>query len=47
MIQFYHQIFLSDLAKTMTIDDEIKDKGIQYDIIREATKMSALSSGKN
>ena len=30
----------------MTIDDKIKDKKLQYDIKREAAKISALSSGK-
>ena len=30
----------------MTIDDQIKDKKIQYDINREAAKISTLSSGK-
>ena len=30
----------------MTIDDKIKDKKLQYDINREAAKISALSSGK-
>ena len=30
----------------MTIDDKIKDEKLQYDIKREAAKMSALSSGK-
>ena len=30
----------------MTIDDEIKDEKLQYDINREAVKTSALSSGK-
>ena len=30
----------------MTIDDKIKDEKLQYDINREAAKMSALSSGK-
>ena len=30
----------------MTIDDQIKGKKIQYDINREAAKISALSSGK-
>ena len=30
----------------MTIDDKIKDKKIQYDINREAAKISVLSSGK-
>ena len=30
----------------MTIDDQIEDKKLQYDISREAAKISALSSGK-
>ena len=30
----------------MMIDDQIKDEKLQYDINREATKISALSSGK-
>ena len=30
----------------MTIEDKIKDEKIQYDINREAAKISALSSGK-
>ena len=30
----------------MTINDQIKDKKIQYDINREDAKISALSSGK-
>ena len=30
----------------MTIDDEIKSEKLQYDINREAAKISALSSGK-
>ena len=30
----------------MTIEDEIKDEKLQYDISREAAKISALSSGK-
>ena len=29
----------------MTIEDQIKDKKLQYDINREAAKISALSSG--
>ena len=31
----------------MTVDDQIKDEKIQYDINREAAKILALSSGKN
>ena len=30
----------------MTIKDQIRDKKLQYDINREAGKISALSSGK-
>ena len=30
----------------MIIDDKIKDENLQYDINREAAKISALSSGK-
>ena len=30
----------------MTIEDTIKDEKLQYDINREAAKISALSSGK-
>ena len=30
----------------MTIDDKIRDEKLQYDITREAAKISALSSGK-
>ena len=30
----------------MTLDDQITDEALQYDINREAAKISALSSGK-
>ena len=30
----------------MTIDDKIRDEKLKYDVNREATKISALSSGK-
>ena len=30
----------------MKIDDKIRDEKLQYDISREAAKMSALSCGK-
>ena len=30
----------------MTIDDQIRDEKLEYDINREAAKISALSSGK-
>ena len=31
----------------MTIDGKIRDEKLQYDINREAAKISALSSGKS
>ena len=30
----------------MTIDDKIRDKKLQFNVNREATKVSAFSSGK-
>ena len=30
----------------MTFDDQIRDENLQYDIYREAAKISALSSDK-
>ena len=30
----------------MTLEDQIRDEKLQYDINREAAKISALSSGK-
>ena len=30
----------------MTINDQIRDQKLQYDIYREAAKISALSSGE-
>ena len=30
----------------MTVEDQIRDEKLQYDINREAAKISALSSGK-
>ena len=32
--------------KIMTINDQMRDEKLQYDINREATKISALSSGE-
>ena len=32
--------------KTMTIEDQVKDEKLQYDINREVAKISVLSSGK-
>ena len=34
------------IIKIMTINDQIRDEKLQYDINREAAKISALSSGK-
>ena len=31
----------------MTVEDQIRDENLQYDINREAAKIPALSSGKN
>ena len=48
-----HQIILSDAEKIfltynkiMTINDQIRDEKLQYDINRKAAEISALSSGK-
>ena len=40
------KIFLTYIIKIMTINDQIRDEKLQYDITREAAKISALSSGK-
>ena len=40
------KIFLTYIIKIMTINDQIRDELLQYDIIRKAAKISALSSGK-
>ena len=44
MIQLYHQVIIYN--KIMTIEDQIKDENLQYDINRETAKISAVSSGK-
>ena len=47
-----HQIILWDLEKSVLniikkwLNDQIKDEKLQYDVNREAAKISALSSGK-
>ena len=43
---FWNNILKQIYNKVMTIDDKVKDKKIQYDINREAAKISVLSSGK-
>ena len=40
------KIFLICIIKIMAINDQIRDEKQQYDINREAAKISALSSGK-
>ena len=42
----FSKIFLIYITKIMTINDQIRDEKLQYDINREAAKISALSSGK-
>ena len=39
-------MFLMYIIKIKTINDHIRDDKLRYDINREATKISALSSGK-
>ena len=54
MILLFHQIILYVLEESFrkniknnhAIDDRIRDEKLQYDINREAAKISALSSGK-
>ena len=38
--------FWVHVIKVMTINDQIRDEKLQYDVTREAAKISALSSGK-
>ena len=38
--------FIFDIITIITINDQIKDKKLQYDVNREADKISALSLGK-
>ena len=40
------KIFLTYIIKITTINDQIRDEKLQYDINGEAAKISALSSGK-
>ena len=37
---------VNKIIEITTIDDQIKSEKLQYDIIRETAKMSALSSGE-
>ena len=44
---YFRENLLERISKLiMTIDDNIRDEKLQYDISREAAKISALSSGK-
>ena len=38
--------FFENIIKIMTVNDQIRDEKLQYDINREVAKISALSSGK-
>ena len=44
--QGLEKIFLTYIIKIMTINDQIRDEKLQYDIDRKAAKISALSTGK-
>ena len=46
LLRFRKKIFKKIYNKITTIDDQIKDEKLQCDINREASKISALSSGK-
>ena len=53
MILRLHQItlyglekFFLNIIKVMTINDQIRDEKLQYDINRESAKISSLLSGK-
>ena len=46
MILHFHQVIGWDLEKALIYNDHIQDKKLQYNINREAAKISALSSGK-
>ena len=45
-LRFRKKIFLTYIIKIMTINNQIRDKKLQYDINGEATKILALSSSK-
>ena len=45
-LRFRKNLLGQYVVKIMTIEDQIKDEKLQYDINREAAKISALSSGK-
>ena len=46
-LRFRKNIFLEKISNLiMTLDDKTRDEKLQYDVNREAAKISALSSGK-
>ena len=45
-LRFRKNLLRSYVIKIITIEDQIKDEKLQYDINRETAKISALSSGK-
>ena len=42
----FRKIFLTYIIKIITINDQIRDEKLKYDINREAATISALWSGK-
>ena len=45
-LRFRKNLLKQTYNKIMIIDDQIRDEKLQYDINREASKISALLSGK-
>ena len=45
-LRFRKNLSWKNIEITMTINDKIRDEKLQYDINKEAAKISALSSGK-
>ena len=45
-LRFRKILFNNNMIKMMTINDQIRDEKLQYDVNREAAKISGLSSGK-
>ena len=45
-LRFRKNLSRKNIGITMTINDKIRDEKLQYDINKEAAKISALSSGK-
>ena len=43
---FQKKSFRKNITTKYAIDDEIRDERLQYDVNREAAKISALSSSK-